>query len=163
MKELDILISGDPQLRAPQPSVRDTLRAVWRAHRILAVYDQRGEPAALRALGSLPMRNRPPYTRPEAVLAARHLSATVQRFLRLRYPGALCLPRAIAVCAALRSAGFPTQVVIGRRAVRSGRQRFSNTPQDYEFHAWAELEEDVLTDAPVHKLGHVELARVPSN
>lgn len=161
MSDLDVLIAGERGHRRPCIPWHRTLRSLWGAHAILRVYDRRGEPVAFEFLRRLPCPNRGDWCEVEALLVARHLSATVQVFLRLRYPGALCVPRSLAVCAALRRAGLPAQVVIGRRLVRGGQVRFANTAQGFDFHAWVELDGQVLTDAPVSKLGYAKLVTVP--
>ncbi|MBS7529987.1 transglutaminase domain-containing protein [Hazenella sp. IB182353] len=52
---------------------------------------------------------------------------------------ALCLERAVAVCASLLALGFPTQVVIGRRAA-------VNASRSFECQAWVEIKSIPIND-----------------
>lgn len=162
MKELDTLITGQSLVGTPRSTIRQTFGALHHAHTILTLLDRQGEPAAIRYLEGVRCRSRCRCSGTEALVVARHLSATVQRFLRLRSPGALCLARSLAVAAALLSIGIPVQVVIGKRQVGGRPLLESNSVQGYDFHAWVELDGRVLTDAPINKLGHVEMMRVPA-
>ena len=59
----------------------------------------------------------------------------------------LCLQRSVAVTMMLREYGFPAQLVVGTRILRS------------KFHAWVELEEVVLNDKPYTPQLYRELER----
>lgn len=128
---------------------------------MLSTYNRRGGSAALQGLETLPFTQTERWTGLDALIVSFHISASVQRFLRFWNPGALCLLRAITVCAALRTLGLPVQVVIGRRVVHVQRQSIGQQTTEYHFHAWAEIDGTVLTDRPVQKMGHLEIVRVP--
>ena len=79
----------------------------------------------------------------------------MQVALRIVAPGALCLERSIAVCAAVRSVGLPASVVVGRRNAYVGLP-------EYDFHAWVELNGEILNDDPASAYATVIQARWPS-
>lgn len=92
--------------------------------------------------------------REDAVRVARRELVLCQVLVRLLAPTAVCLVRSTAFCAYLRALGLPAAVVIGRA-------RFDLTSQ-YAFHAWTELEGQVVNDHAELQSGYVVMTRIPS-
>lgn len=92
--------------------------------------------------------------REEMVRTARRELVLCQLLVRLLAPTAVCLIRSIAFCAYLRALGLPATVVIGRA-------HFDLSSQ-YPFHAWTELEGQVVNDHAELQSGYTVMARIPS-
>ncbi len=87
-------------------------------------------------------------------LARRELEYC-QMVLRCFALTARCLTRSAAFCVYLRTLGFSAQVVIGRSRFHPHEDRFA-------FHAWTELEGQVVNDHAELQSGYVEITRIPS-
>jgi hypothetical protein len=90
----------------------------------------------------------------DAMRVARRELVFCQMLVRLLAPTAVCLIRSTAFCTYLRALGLPAFVVIGRA-------RFDLTSQ-YAFHAWTELEGQVVNDHAELQSGYAEISRIPS-
>ncbi len=115
---------------------------------------QRGWEVLVQRLSRLG-RNVHQVARDDAARLARRELVFCQMVVRLLAPTAVCLVRSIAFCAYLRALGFSATVVIGRA-------RFDLSSQ-YAFHAWTELEGQVVNDHAELQSGYAEISRIPSH
>jgi len=90
----------------------------------------------------------------EKYLFARKVNSFVQTWVNVKHKQAICLERAIIICASLRFLGLPAQVVIGRRGTMM-------SVINYEFHAWVELDNVPVNEKISYKKLCVETLRVP--
>ncbi len=98
--------------------------------------------------------NRNIVQREDAVRVARRELVLCQIVVRLLAPKAVCLLRSTAFCAYLRALGLAASVVIGRA-------RFDLSSKS-AFHAWTELEGQVVNDHAELQSGYAEISRIPS-
>jgi hypothetical protein len=91
----------------------------------------------------------------EMVRVARRELVLCQMLVRLLAPTGVCLARSIAFCAYLRALGLAATVVIGRA-------RFDLSSQ-YPFHAWTELEGQVINDHAELQSGYTIMTHIPTH
>jgi len=89
-------------------------------------------------------------------LFARRVVFTSSQVIQFFHKRALCLERSIAISTSLRIMGLPSQVVIGQRAAMAADEEF-------ECHAWVELDGVPINDYVSRKYWFNELYRVPES
>jgi hypothetical protein len=160
MDKLSIeLLMGESGISMPRIRAWEVITSLWNAHRVLQVYDSKGVVSAFSLLEDRRIRPSSSLDVKEQLLVAFVMSARVQLVLQVRRSGSLCLPRSLAVCAAVRHLGVPAQVVIGRRMALQDLEPFQKR---YEFHAWCEFDGVVLTNDASDTAYQRELLRIPT-
>ncbi|MQA86930.1 MAG: hypothetical protein GEV03_20445 [Streptosporangiales bacterium] len=155
----ELLLAGEPIPTDGWVSSMEILPAVRTYLRVGAAFRRKGLPAALELMPPRPPASRPARATPgrAGTLCARSAASRVLGLARTLSGRHLCLHESLALCAALRRLGFPTQVVIGYPVIE---------PADgsEELHAWPALG-DIPVTGPTDSspVSYMELFRYPAD
>lgn len=155
---MDELLLGHGDIRCPRVNALDYSAALWRSIIILHVYRRHGSTTAFMKLNEVGSSRIHCWSQVEQLSVGFRLSSSVQLMMQLTSPRARCLPRSIAVCAAIRSLGIPAEVILGKKVVQ---QDAGPLAERFDFHAWCEVYGQVMTGDPSLCRSHVELLRFP--
>jgi Transglutaminase-like superfamily len=151
---LDTLITGMPRSERLRIPARVIAASLWAGHRAISKTHRHGAKAGLDfAAGIGPIRKLLPEV--QALVAARRLTGDTFLMLRVLHPNALGRPllRSIAVCAAVRRAGLPAEIVLARSLDAAADRGTAH-------HAWAALGAEVLTEMPSQLFAYEPIIRL---
>ena len=156
MKYYQFLMTGDDYFHnVPRVNLITKVCLIFFTLKFMSIFKKTGGNESLKCLEKIkPITNYNFSNKQEKYLFARKVNSFVQRWININHKQALCLERAVVICAALRYVGLPTQVVIGRRSTMM-------SVLDFEFHAWVELEGVPVNDKLSYKQLCMETLRVP--